>query len=265
MNQDQVKDALLRAEEAKTDFSVIFSGKQSGKVNGLYKPLSREILLHNKNFESDGQLIYTALHEYAHHLHCERRPHLPGARAHTNEFWAIFHELLEKAEQKGVYQNIFDREQEFINLTERIRSLLPKNGEIMLKFGELAVEAEALCKKHLVRFEDYIDRAVGVPRASAASAMKAAGYRLPAELGWDAMKLVAGLPKPEDRHTAIEAFRGGKSQEAVRSLVRPVPPSDDPRDRLDKERTRLERTIDNLKERLSRVENELAKLQGGDD
>ena len=264
MNQDQVKEALLRVQDARTEFSVVFSGKKSSMVNGLYKPLSREIIIHNHNFENDQQLIYTALHEYAHHLHCERRPHLPGARAHSNEFWALFHDLLEKAEEKGVYRSIFDDEQEFINLTERIKSLLPKNGELMLAFGKLVVEAEALCKKHFVRFEDYIDRAVGVPRSSATAAMKAQAYQVPAELGWDGMKLVAGLSKPDDRHTAIEAFRAGKSQEAVKSLVRAERPSEDPRERLDKERSRLERTINTLRERLAAVESEISKIAGQD-
>lgn len=261
MNQDRVKEALLRVDECKTEFSVVFSGKKSSMVNGLYKPQSREIIIHNKNFENDQQLIYTALHEYAHHLHCERRPHLPGARAHSNEFWAIFHELLEKAEAVGVYRSLFDQEPEFIKLTERIKALLPRNGELMLTLGQLVKEAEALCKKHYVRFEDYIDRAVGVPRTSATAAMKAAAYQVPAELGWDAMKLVAGLRKPEAREAAVEAFRAGKSQEAVKSLVRAEPPSEDPRERLDKERARLERTIHNLQERLATVESELQKLE----
>ena len=87
MNQDQVKEKLLAIEDAPLEFSVIFSGKRSKKVNGLYKPDTREILIHNKNFQggsggekaqgatatADNLLIYTAIHEYAHHLHaCAR-------------------------------------------------------------------------------------------------------------------------------------------------------------------------------------------------
>lgn len=263
MNQDQVKGLLVSVEEPKTQFSVVFSGKKSSMVNGLYKPLTREILIHNKNFETDGQLVYTALHEYAHHLHCERKPYLPGARAHTNEFWAIFHELLEKAEAKGSYRNVFAEEPAFVELTARIKDVLPENGRVMLEFGKLVVEAEALCKKHFVRFEDYIDRALGVARTSATSAMKAVHLQVPADLGWDAMKLVAGISRPEARGAAIEAFRAGKSQEAVKAMSRASKPSEgDERERLDRERTRLERTIQTMQERLSAVESELARLAG---
>lgn len=263
MNQDQVKELLVRVEEPRTEFSVVFSGKKSAMVNGLYKPLTREIIIHNRNFQADGQLVYTALHEYAHHLHCERGAHTPGARAHTNEYWSIFHALLEKAEAKGVYQNVFAEEPEFVDLTARIRAVMPRNGEIMLEFGKLVIEAEALCRKFLVRFEDYVDRALGVPRTSAHAAMKAVAWEVPADLGWDAMKLVAGMRSPDVRGTAIEAFRAGKSTEAVKALVRAEKPSDDPRERLSKERDRLERTIRTLQERLDMIDSELGSLPDG--
>ena len=68
MNQDQIKAMLLDIEESQLEFSVILTGKESKRVNGLYKPDTCEILLHNRNFTSDNQLIYTAIHEYAHHL-----------------------------------------------------------------------------------------------------------------------------------------------------------------------------------------------------
>lgn len=260
MNQDRVKELLLSIEEPSTDFSVIFSGKKSSLVNGLYKPQTREIIIHNRNFSADQQLIYTAIHEYAHHIHCERRPHLPGVRAHSNEFWAIFHSLLDKAEAGGVYSSIFDKEPAFVDLTGRIRSILPKNGELMLEFGRLVVEAEGLCKKHFVRFEDYVDRTLGVSRTSATAAMKASAYNVPPELGWDAMKLVAGLGKSEARALAIEAFKAGSSQEAVRSMVKADKPPEDPRERLARERDRLSRTIHTLEERLAAVESELTRM-----
>jgi hypothetical protein len=261
MNQDQVKALLLDIAECRTDFRVLFTGKKSGMVNGLYKPQTREIIIHNKNFENDGQLVYTAIHEYAHHMHAERGALTPGARCHTNEFWSIFHELLEKAEAKGAYSNIFADDPEFVELAGRIKALLPRNGSIMLEFGKLISQAEALCRKRFVRFEDFLDRAIGVPRVSAGAAMKAAIYQVPAELGWDAMKIVAGIKSPENRTVAIDAFMSGKSPESVKAMIRQNKPSADPKDRLAKERDRLERTIQTLQERLTMVESELARME----
>ncbi len=260
MNQDQVKDLLLKIEASTTEFSVTFTGKKSSLVNGLYKPLTREILIHNKNFENEQQLVYTAIHEYAHHLHCERKAFIPGARAHSNEFWSIFHDLLEKAETAGIYHNIFGKEKEFMSLTARIRDLMPQNGELMLQIGKLIMEAEELCRKHCVRFEDYLDRALGVPRTSANAAMRAFSLQVPADLGWDAMKLVSGIKRPDIRTEAIDAFRSGKSPEAVKAMIRNDPSDDDIKERLDKERTRLERTIQNLQQRLVMVEKELSAM-----
>ena len=68
MDNEQIKQMLLQIEDSKLDFTVTMTGKESTRVNGLYKPETREILLHNKNFKSDMQLIYTAIHEYTHHL-----------------------------------------------------------------------------------------------------------------------------------------------------------------------------------------------------
>ena len=68
MNRDQIKELLLSLENTDLDFEVIFSGKSSKKVNGLYKCETREIVLHNKNFNTDNQLIYTAIYEYTHQM-----------------------------------------------------------------------------------------------------------------------------------------------------------------------------------------------------
>jgi Zn-dependent peptidase ImmA (M78 family) len=66
MNQDQVKEKLLKLHDCTEDFIVIFSGKKSKKVNGLYKPDKREIIIHNRNLDNDNLLLYTAIHELAH-------------------------------------------------------------------------------------------------------------------------------------------------------------------------------------------------------
>jgi hypothetical protein len=264
MNQDSVKRLLLDTAEAQTEFSLIFSGKESPLVNGLYKPATREIIIHNRNFDSDDQLIYTALHEYAHHLHCERKGGLASGRAHTNEFWAIFHELLVAAEAKGHYRNLFDAEPQFVDLTRRIKqSCLAENGRVMLEFGRLMIEAQELCRRYKARFEDYVDRALGVPRTTASSAARAATYDIDPGVGWDGMKMAAGIRDPLLRAEALEALRGGSSPASVKARFLAPPPPDDAAERLEREKERLERTIERLGERLADVEQRLAAMQAG--
>jgi hypothetical protein len=263
MNQDRVKEILLELAEPKTEFSLIFSGKESSVVNGLYKPRSREIIIHNRNFSSDGQLLYTAIHEYAHHLHCERKGGVSSGRAHTNEFWGIFQDLLVKAEEAGHYRNVFDEEPEFVRLTSKIReACITRNGRVMLEFGRLMIEAQALCKKYRARFEDYVDRALGVSRTTANSAVRAAAFAVDPDVGWDGMKLAVGIRDPATRAEALDALRGGASPASVKARFSAAKPSEDTAERLAKEKARLERTIRNLKERLDEVEKALAELGG---
>ena len=72
MENEDIKSKLLQIENTEIDFTVTQTGKESVRVNGLYKPDTHEILLHNKNFSDDNQLMYTAVHEYAHHIETEK-------------------------------------------------------------------------------------------------------------------------------------------------------------------------------------------------
>jgi len=262
MNQDQVKEKLLAIEDAPLDFSVIFSGKKSKKVNGLYKPDSREVLLHNRNFTDDNLLLYTAIHEYAHHFHaCARGGNL-SPRAHTAEFWSIFHGLLEKAEAKGIYSDVFSGSKELEKLTGIIRKkYLTENGNLVKELGQHLLKAHDLCSAIGGRYEDYIDRVLRIPRQAANLAVRMFQYNLNPETGADNMRFLAGISNEEKRLTAENALLTGKSPDMVKTALRKKSAieEDDPRLSLEKEKNRLERTIASLTKRLEEVEKELAK------
>ena len=108
MNNERIKEILLDISPCEIDFTVTQTGKESKRVNGFYKPDTHEIFLHNLNFKSDNMLIYTAVHEYTHHL-CtiEKQENDPSygkaCKVHTQEFWAKFGDLLKIAEENGYY------------------------------------------------------------------------------------------------------------------------------------------------------------------
>ena len=269
MTQDQVKKKLLAIENAPLEFSVIFSGKKSKKVNGLYKPDTREIIIHNRNFSNDDTsadnlLIYTGIHEYAHHLHACARGGSLSPRAHTAEFWAILHDLLEKAEKKGIYKDVFDgssgneASQELQKLTETIRKkYLTENGNLVKELGQLLLKAHELCFTLGGRYEDYIDRVLRIPRQAANLAVRMFQYNLNPETGADNMRFLAGISNEEKRITAENSLLTGKSPDSVKIALRQKPEDEDPRQRLEKEKTRLQRTIASLTRRLEEVEQEL--------
>ena len=263
MNQDKVKEKLLAIEDAPLEFSLVFSGKKSAKVNGLYKPDTREIIIHNRNFAPDASgenlLLYTAIHEYAHHLHACSRGGTLSARAHTSEFWAIFHALLEKAEAKKIYRDVFSGNTELSTLTEIIREkFLVKNGSLVKEMGKQLLKAHELCTAIGVRFEDYVDRVLCIPRTAANMSIKMFQYDLKPETGADNMRFLAGIRDEDDRKTAEAALIKGKSPDTVKIAMRKkTTEEENPVLRLEKEKLRLERTIETLRKRLEDVKREL--------
>lgn len=267
MDNGEIKAMLLDLQETKLDFTVVQSGKESRRVNGLYKPETHEIILHNKNFKSDSGLVYTAIHEYAHHLMTEDFINnfgdtaLPNARAHTQAFWAKFNELLLIAEKKKYYALVIPPELE--KLTEEIRkNYLEKNGELMQQFGRLLEKAYELCEAADIRYEDYIDRVLCLPRSSEHDIRKIGMENVNPALGYDNMKLVASIRNPGDRSRAEKELLGGTSPVGVKSMLRKksADADDDKKTRLEKEKRRIERTIEQLQKRLAFVEDALGNV-----
>lgn len=268
MNQDMVKEKLLQLEDKIEEFSVIFSGKQSKKVNGLYYPETREIILHNRNFTEDTGLMYTAIHEFAHHVHfCKAREqgnHLVSNRAHTVEFRAIFHDLLHKAEELGIYTNKLQEIQELQELAEQIKQkFLKYHGELAKDFGQALMEAEKLCRQFGVRFEDFVERVLCMPRQTAGTMMKIKALDLPEALGYENMKTLSTVRNPQVRNEAIEAFQRGLSTDQVKQGLKEQARSTtqkDPVKQLLSEKKRIEKSLSQLTKRLEELDLQLQQF-----
>ncbi|PIE98350.1 MAG: hypothetical protein CR988_03405 [Treponema sp.] len=262
MNQDQIKELLLKIEDSELEFSVIFTGKKSKKVNGLYKPDVHEIILHNKNFSADSELVYTAIHEYTHHKLYEIEGGFYTNRFHPPRFWSKFHELLEKAESLNLYKIELENSPELLEITDEIRNtILVENGKLMKRLGSLLYKARGLCKKAGVRYEDYVDRVLCLPRAASTAIEKMSAYDLDPSIGYEAMKQVSKIGSNEKRLEAEKMFLQNKSPAIVRqALGRKKDDKIDIRQKLEKEKNRIEKTIVTLKKRLNDVENQLEKI-----
>lgn len=269
MDNESIKNMLLDIQPSSLEFTVTMTGKESKRVNGLYKPDTREILLHNKNFKTENELVYTAVHEYTHHIINEEQTVLSGgrnppghSRCHTNSFWAKFHGLLDVAEQKGYYKLDLSGSPELEKLTDEIREkYIRSNGQMMQELGKKLIKAHTLCEQANIRYEDYLDRILQLPRTTARSVTKVG--MLPdedASLGFDNMKIVASCKKSDDRAKAVEAIKSGKSPDSVAALIKRKAKESDPKEKLEKERDRLTRTISELTHRLEFVEESLAHL-----
>lgn len=270
MTNERIKEILLDVAPSEIDFSVIQTGKESKRVNGFYKPDTHEIYLHNLNFKSDNMLVYTAVHEYTHHLvTIEKQENDPSygkaCKVHTQEFWAKFGDLLKIAEEKGYYSIGWESNAELKSLTEDIKTnYLAKNGELMQEFGKKLARAMELCKEADIRYEDYIDRVLCLPRNSEKDIRKVASVGVNPAIGFDNMKVVASVKKKDDRAEVEQQFvDGGKSPASVREMMKQKAAEtrgSDPKTKLEREKTRLEKTIAQLTQRLEYVEESLASL-----
>ena len=260
MRQEDVKKILLEIEDTQLDFSLIFSGKKSKKVNGLYKPETHEIILHNHNFANDNELIYTAIHEYTHHKQFEAEGDVKK-RPHTTKFWSMFHRLLSIAEEKGLYKIGIVEGSELEEVTRQIREvLMVQDGKIMKELGELLIKARDLCIASHVRYEDYIDRVLKLPRSTASTLERIKTYDVETSIGYDAMKAVANIKNPEKRRIAQDLYLSSESPALAKKALT-VEKDENEKEVLQKEKRRIERAIENMQERLKSVEARLSAIE----
>jgi hypothetical protein len=258
VNQEQVKQKLLKLDPTVEDFTVTFTGKKSKKVDGLYKPDSREILIHNDNFEGDAPLIYTAIHEFAHHVQFTRTTLPVSSKAHTANFWNIFHNLLLDAEKRGIYTNVFHEDERFIALTKKIKEdYIAPNGGLIREFGALLMEAHGLCMKAQASFDDYVDRELGLHRSSAKSMMKISARNVDPRLGYENMRTVASIRDEDTAKAAERAFLEGDSPDMVKVQYASRPRPDSPLKQLYVERDRIEKSLDTLTKKLAEIERRI--------
>ncbi|HBD92900.1 MAG: hypothetical protein A2015_13585 [Spirochaetes bacterium GWF1_31_7] len=258
MNIEQVKEKLVSLYPQAPDFLLVFTGKMSKKVHGLYKPEEKEILIHNKNFTDDNQLIYAAIHEFAHHINHTMFGPIITARSHTSKYQQIFHKLLKKAEEANIYTNPYKKDKEFEILIKRIKkNFLQENGQLMKELGGLLKEAHLLCIKHDLSFEDFVDRELNIHRNTAKTIIRVHEMDITPEIGYENMKLVSSIKDEEARKEAEEAFMEGESPDTVKGIISDSAKekeTDDPITKLQKEKEKIEKTIKNLNEKLDVIE-----------
>lgn len=259
MNHDQVKENLLKIRDDVTDFSVIFSGKTSRKIDGLYHTEKQEIIIHNKNFSNNNSLMYTAIHEFAHHIQFSENEDQKTNNSHNQLFWGIFHKLLRTAENCGVYENVLVTDHRFIDLTKTIKEkYLAVNGNIMKDFGKLLIQALDLCQQNHVSFEDFVDRSLSMTRSSVKKIMKVYAMDVDPEIGFDNMKIVSQVKDPQKRKEMEDAFKEGQSQNEVKeSFKGEEKNSGYDLKKLISQKKRLEKSIQAMQQKLAYLEAEI--------
>lgn len=261
MDQELVKELLGRLHECEEDFTVIFSGKKSGKVNGVYKYESREILIHNRNFTVDDTLMYTAIHELAHHIMATEHG-FRGRRSHTQRFWAVFHDLLGKARSEGIYTARPDEETQ--GLLDEARRVSCVIAELQRRLGRVLIKIYERCEARGQRAEDFIEGGAQISRNTARTACEAARMDLPKEIGADVQEAVIQERDHDIRRAMVGAAGEGKSVAQVKQAAKGAQEARSGADALEAEKARIERTIKSLTRRLRELERLLEETDAGD-
>lgn len=264
MNQDTVKEKLESLGVHEMDFTLIFSGKASRKANGLYKPATQEIILHNQNFKNDNALMFTAIHEYTHHIAITRKL-VKGVRAHPAMFWALFHSLLEIAIEKGIYTDAFDSDPELKAEGDKVMAVLHEQVEAQRKLGGALHAMEAICQKKGARFEDFLDRHARIPKATYKAAVTAQLELFDLDdVSPQVVELVSSIDG-DGRDEALARVGEGQSIQQVRAAVKQgkiIDPRVDPADDEESDEERLHRLLNERRKLAEKVANLQAELEG---
>jgi hypothetical protein len=264
MNQDAVKEKLESVHKSPVDYTVVFSGKKSLKTYGCYKPATREIIIHNKNCANgdgglnENMLMFTAIHELAHHVRMAEKGDT-GSRAHSQDFWAAFHGLLDAAEERGVYRaEIDDGTQKLI---DEVRDISVRIAGLQRELGRVICAINESCKKNGLREEDIIERKAQISRQTAKAAANAF-FMGDTGLGADMQAEAARQRTEAGREAVTEAAQNGASVIQAKKAARPesrMEPEDETA-KLELEKRRVERTIESLERRLEEIRKELGEL-----
>jgi hypothetical protein len=266
VNQDVVKEKLESLGVHETDFAVIFSGKASRKVNGLYKPGTKEIILHNKNFKNDNALMFTAIHEMVHHIAITRKL-VKTKSAHPTIFWALFHSLLEIAIEKGIYTDTFETDPELKAQGEKVMAVLKEQVEAQKRLGGALHEMQAVCQKKGARFEDFLDRHARIPKNTYQAAVRAQLELFDMEdVSPQVVELVSTIDG-EKRSEATARIGEGQSIQQVRAAVKNgmvIDPRVDPADEDESDEALLGKLLAQRKKLAEKVANMTVELEGLD-
>jgi len=248
MNQDQLKETLDRLTDH-TDYTVIFSGKMSKKIDGLYHPEKKEIIIHNKNFVEDNQAIYTGLHELSHHIDFTVNHETNTRNAHGKRWQKIFDDLVKEAISQGIYK---DYDSEILDDAIRMNR---EHTAFLKRFGKALITLLDECQKKHHHFDDLVSRKLSLKNSQAKAIMCVYAMDIPEEAGGHFAERITKISDPEKRNEAVvsgkvpivEPKTGNKNKDEMDRGMDEV-------SFLERERRNLERKIERMQERIEEID-----------
>jgi hypothetical protein len=157
IDEQKIKEILVAIKEPKKPFEV--SIKKEGRIRklGEYSYNRARMTLYLLNFNSNNEIIRTAIHEYAHHI-------MGSWGGHKTEFWNCYFQLLEIAEKKGFYSCDIDKSDKLKKITSIIKTNdLLKNRKIFKeRLDFIFYIINKLCDEIGIDFQYYSVKYLGM-------------------------------------------------------------------------------------------------------
>jgi hypothetical protein len=194
------------------------------------------------------------MHELAHHIQFTEHKQ-KSVRAHTQLFYAILDDLVDIAEEKGIYKMPIDEDTQ--KLIDEAKDISCEIAALQRRLGQVLMQLHETCEKKGIRYEDVIERKAQIARQTEKKAKKAYNLNLSGEIGADIQEAAIKERDEEKIEAIVHAGQKGKSiDQAKRAVARPIDREDETVS-LVKEKKRIERTITSLGRRLKEVEEQL--------
>jgi hypothetical protein len=200
--------------------------------------------------------MFTAIHELTHHILITENGK-KSARAHSQLFWATFHDLVDMAESVGIYRPEIDADTQ--KVIEEAREISRQIAELQRQLGKILFRAHELCREKGLRYEDVMERKAQISQSTMKSSVAAYGMG-DQDVGADIQAEAAKQRNEDKRNAIIAAGHEGKSVvQAKKATASPVraPDGEDETITLMKEKQRIERTVESLTRRLGEIKQQL--------
>jgi hypothetical protein len=151
--------------------------------------------------------MFTAMHELAHHILIAENGN-KSARAHSQLFWATFHDLVDKAEAAGIHRPEIDADAR--KAIEEVREISRRIAELQRELGRALLRAHEMCEAKGLRFEDVMERRAQISQSIIKICVAACGVGAQ-DVGADIQAEAARQRDEGKRDAIIAAGREGKS------------------------------------------------------
>jgi len=196
----ELKTLLQKIKPCSVNFEIIYTGKKSRRIDGKYFSNMKEIHINEKNcIESqspDNELLLIALHEYAHHL--QNTESYMKNNPHDTEFWSIYYDLVNSAENQGIYENVClsrTYDYQFSKLYEKFL----KFNKAMEEYFQILNDFSMSSCNDRNQYHDMVERVFKIPRGEIRKIRKMASANISMKgLNYNSILSLSSIPIEEE-------------------------------------------------------------------